>query len=112
MIHLPTVLETMKKLDADGNAPLFDLEVGSSDEKRKTAGNILRFVQVRISNLKAKVSGSKPSEQHLKKLDRSKSRDPRHRLHGTLNLEDPRTGEINTVHVRLITRFNGQKVIY
>lgn len=82
------------------------------DVRRKKAGSVLRFEGVRVHNLEPKPTAGKATNRHKERLSQTTGRDPRHRVHGTLNLEELRTKQIHKIHVRLITRFNGQKVIY
>jgi hypothetical protein len=108
MIPWNIVLQQMKSFDEDGNPAVFDLEVKALDTKRSGSRQILRLERFTVNGLRKK----RPVIRHQEMVNKTKERNPNHRDNSTLNIKSIRTGEIKKIHLRLITRFNGDVVIY
>lgn len=106
VISLQDVLADM---DAGSN---FTIAFVTADRKRETGGEIIELENVRLHR-KADHEEDKSQKIAAPAVESAKldSRNPQHLQHGTRNLRLS-SGKIRKVHIRLIVKFNGAKVVY
>jgi hypothetical protein len=99
-----TLKESLRKLDA---GEICDLMVISADFKKKKAGKELHLDQV-----KKHIHLTYAMQKQLQKDQqrRSFARNPHHYDNSTRNVISP-NGDITTIHIRLIRRFNQKTVL-
>lgn len=115
MISLRSALDGMERLDSRKRAVPFDLVVVTADRKKMTGGELLELKggvlhgerkslhqDLRIG----RIEGGKPQDLNGGK----KIKGPNHWENKTRNVLLP-NGEVRKVHIRLIVRFNGQRVL-
>lgn len=84
-----------------------DIQFVKLDKKAKTGGQIRVYPKAKMYNLPKQPDKRKnPSQRAVLPI----ARNPHHDTHGTINLQLPNR-QVRTVHVKLITRFNGKKVL-
>lgn len=101
--------------EAINSGEAFDAVVVSCDRKRGTGGNLIRL-EGWMAHLKRETSNPKaePStEESIHRLPEKETKDPKHDVHGTLNVYNPADAAIRprTIHWDLIRIFNGKRVI-
>ncbi|MGV3588601.1 MAG: hypothetical protein ACO1OF_16465 [Adhaeribacter sp.] len=110
MILLKDALAQMEKKD-ERNWPVpFTIEFVTADRERNTGGEVIRLEKVvlarDVKGLKKKTSAI------LDSTEPDRAANPNHWLNGTRNLYHTQSQQIRKCHIRLITKFNGQPVIY
>ncbi len=100
----------MRKFDEKGKPAIFSLECISADHRYLPGGRVLRFEEARLSGHKPKSKIARHAEK-LRAIQ-AKKKDPDHRANSTVNVYDLRRKCTRKIHVRLITRLNGETVIY
>lgn len=97
----------------DGMPLRFDLRCISYDDKRGIGGEELEFKNVTLTDVKlAPKVGNVPDEfKRQQPAMISLNRNPQHRENKTKNLRLA-NGQIRKIHIRFITHFNGQKILY
>ncbi len=110
MIALIDVLNLMDEVDVSGKPNPFSIKFITCNRQKQTGGRIVHLPKaikhVSGSGKVAKdpASGTAPSGKVV--------RNPNHARNSTRNLSVPGTNEIIKCHIRLITEFNGHKVVY
>jgi hypothetical protein len=108
MIQLSDALEQMEQVNRRGFAVPFSIEVVSYDKKRDTAGDVKSYENAVLCTNKVvnkvwkstptkKVTTTKPVQNHWR--------------NATRNIQLP-NGEVKTIHIWLIRKFNNQKVVW
>jgi hypothetical protein len=96
----------MDRLDHKGKPYPFDVTFYTSDESQGKGG---QRISIKGAILTKHV---KNLPMHIRNVDGFRtSKKPRHFENATRNISDPE-GKITKVHIRLITHFNGHKVIW
>jgi len=83
----------------------FDIEVATCDVRRGTGGKLMAYPKC-IKHLSQTVK----STSKLKAATNKAPKNPNHQQNSTINLYLTQLREVRTVHIRLITRFNGKLV--
>jgi hypothetical protein len=111
-ISLADVLKEMRSVDERGNPKKFDLDVISLDKKKGNDGRVLRFKNAIVSGLKKQLTQTNLT-LHKEKLDQLTGikKDPSHAENLTLNIFCKEDAQVRKIHLFLISRFNGLKVI-
>lgn len=110
-IFLKDVLRQMELKDRDGFAFPFDIEVREFSAQNKTGGKYKVYNGARLLVSKPKSKSIKKSLlQKTLHPDKSK-KNPNHHENHTRNLELA-NGEIKTINIRFIIKFNGKLVNY
>lgn len=105
IISLAEVLQAM-----DSTAEPFDLVFTTADRKRKTGGELVALAGC-VKTGGPHVPKTAPAPVPAgNPAPATPGRNPQHRVHQTVNVTVLSSGKVKTVHVRLITEFNGQKV--
>lgn len=96
----------MDRVDHKGHPSSFDISFYTADRRRDTGG------------LPMSISGGiltkhvKGLPMHMRRVDGfAGAKKPRHYENATRNVSAP-DGSITTVHIRLITKFNGLQIIW
>lgn len=97
MIRLQEVLNKMQAVDKNGQLLPFSVVVITADRARKTGGEILEIESAVLARLD---KSDKDSYNQLSKK------------YSSINIKISDTDQIRAIHPRLITRFNGEGVIY
>jgi hypothetical protein len=106
MLFLKDVLEEMYKTDVKGKPKPFSIEFVTADTNRMTGGDLIKIEKaVLLQKNDKKILGS-TSEAKAKTR-----KNPNHWQNSTRNILLP-NGEKRKLHIRLITKFNKQPVIY
>ena len=112
-IYLADVLEQMRTLGPDGKAVPFSISVRTWQRFSKTGGALKNWAKAKMvmkeenPNLNSILSlRQKPKQRTVLK------RNPEHFENKTRNIKVLPEGKIRKIHIRLITMFNGKKVIY
>ena len=110
MIQVAEMLRQMERTDERHRPQPFSLRVCTCDEKRKTGGKMLELAHVVLGRL---VQPTGPAHaSHLRKTrPQPEAERPARRDTQSRTVFNPATQETLTVHIRLITQFNGQLVI-
>ena len=108
-ISLGDALKAMRSFDERGKPKKFDLEVISLDKKKGNDGRVLRFQNAIVSGLR-KQSKSLIHKDKMESLS-GIQKDPSHAENLTLNVFCKEDLQVRKIHLFLITRFNGLKVI-
>ncbi|WP_338765968.1 hypothetical protein WAF17_02760 [Bernardetia sp. ABR2-2B] len=108
-IFLREALKQMNARDEDNNLIPFSLRLYTADRKNKTGGQLLYFENCVISKL-ARLTELQKKYRRLALKD--KTIKANHWENSTRNILLLNSGEIRTVHIRLITHFNSQKIIW
>jgi hypothetical protein len=106
MEFLKAVLEEMERTDAKGQLKPFSIEFVTADRNKKTGGEIIKVDKAVI--LKKMNYASSTSSVKAEPMNKKKSN---HWENSTRNILLP-NGQKRKLHIRLITKFNGQAVIY
>lgn len=104
-ITLQECFDIMFQLDSRGRPVPFNITWLTWDEKRQTGGQVKKL-DCFLKNGNRTGSKFKPVTAAV-----SDRRDPRHDIHGTINLQIKNTFEIRKAHTWLIFSLNGYKVI-
>jgi hypothetical protein len=107
MIQLSEAVRKMEQKDENGDPIPFSLRFVAADKKKGKAG---RFVD--IDN--AIIEGQK-NAGNGKKVDSApdeNSKKPRHNINRTRNIIVLPSKKKRKLHLRLLTQFNGDKVVY
>lgn len=109
LIPTSEALRVMRSFDAKGYPVKFDIEVLALNNKKGTAGRVLRYENVNISGLKKQTV----AEKHKEKLqsDSGSAKAPDHSTNLTLNIYHKLTNQTRKIHLFQITRLNGHKVL-
>jgi len=99
------MLEHMRRKDHKGRFVPFSVKMVRCDRTSKSGGEWLELNDVTLPKQEVK----KISKQ-LPASGATENKNPNHRHNGTINFMLP-NGQIRKGHIRLITRFNGMKVI-
>lgn len=109
MIRLESVLREMEKVDKRGNPVPFTIRFCTANLQANTGGEILELkgavLAVKLKSIPPYVKNELQKEQEL-----INKRNANHWVNGTRNLWH-NNGYVKT-HIRLITSFNNQEVIY
>lgn len=110
-IFLKDVLRQIELKDQDGFAVPFDIEVREFSAQNKTGGKYKTYNSARllISKPKSKTVQKNLLAKLLSPLHAQKN--PNHHENQTRNIELA-NGEIKTVNIRFIIKFNGKYVVY
>lgn len=103
-ISLINVLQRMDELDHNSNPIMFNIKFVTADKKRMSGGEIIEIKYAK------KCIGIRNNEAVFD-TGNKKRKKPNHYINSTRNILCP-NGQIRKIHIRLITEFNGQKVIY
>jgi len=110
-IFLKDVLQQMELKDPDGFAVPFDIEVREFSAQNKTGGKYKVYNGARLLVSKPKKNRI-PGIPEAGVIYRDKSRkNPNHHDNQTRNIELA-NGEIKTINIRFIIKFNGKSVNY
>jgi len=101
-------MSRMRTFDDQGKVKAFDLEFVTADRKRTTGGELKRLINAKLMFTARDVGAAKGPQ--TKAIEATK-RPPNHQQHDTINVLTPE-GSITKVHVRLITSFNNQTIIW
>jgi hypothetical protein len=98
----------MNQVDDEGNAVVFSVKFLSLNRQKGKGGKWIELQQACLSrqrqpNSSAKSSGSGKVHEQLKA--------PRHEANGTVNFLNVANGSLVKAHWKLITRFNGERVL-
>ncbi|MBD3627597.1 hypothetical protein [Cyclobacterium sp.] len=105
-IRLRDALRAMDRLDHKGNPTPFTITFYTADRKRDTGGKKMTIEGGILSK------HAKGLPMHMRRVDGfGGSKAPRHYQNATRNVSSP-DGSITTVHIRLITHFNGLRIIW
>ncbi len=96
----------MELKDGTGKPVPFDIEFVKADRKKKTGGEIVALEKVVLSKNQDKES------PEAKSASEPGHKSPNHWQNSTRNLKILSSNHIRKVHIRLITKFNGQKVFW
>jgi hypothetical protein len=92
----------------------FSIKVQPYDEKRDLKGRERGWIELQEAMSIRTISESDKDETHAKRVKKSK-RNSNHRYHATRNIRiainKKPIGDITKIHVDLIVRFNGRKLI-
>lgn len=111
VIFLKEVLEIMDLKMPNGDAVKFDIEVFTFNRNNKEGGKLKIYNDAKKCIAKVKNSTYKPSQlDKLMQVDKAK-KNPNHFENRTRNIELP-NGDIRTINILFIKKFNGQKVYY
>jgi hypothetical protein len=106
MIFLKDVLETMEQTDKKNQLKPFSIVFVTADRNKKTGGDIIEIERATIlKRLPGEKKAAKPQ------ANKSITKTPNHWDNSTRNILLP-NGQKRKIHIRLITRFNNQPVIY
>lgn len=93
-------------LNRINNNEVFDIEYATCSKKRRTGGKLLGFAHcVKFTN--QSLPKVKLSQFEAEKPKRSHN----HKIHSTVTIYRQDHREVKTVYIRLITMFNGKRVI-
>jgi hypothetical protein len=106
MIFLKAVLEEMEETDKAGQLKPFSIEFVKADRNKKTGGDIVSIEKAVILKRMNYSSTTSTAVQQSGKNKKSN-----HWENSTRNILLP-NGQKRKLHIRLITKFNGQPVIY
>ena len=111
IITLPEVLKQMDQFDEKGKPVPFSIKFVTCDLRRKSGGELIELENVVkcVGKKKGKVIFDDRKKTPNKKKEK---KNPKHWDNSTRNILIPSSGQIRKCHIRLITEFNGQKVIY
>lgn len=86
---------------------IFDIEYCTADKKRGTGGDLVAY------NRAVKHTKQELPKKQLEKLEATQPllRSANKKYHSIINIYLPQIREIRTLHIRLITAFNGKRVI-
>lgn len=92
-------------LDVIDSGCSFDLVRCKADRTRKTAG------ELRVHKNWTKAKFETLPDIILHKNGFRKPTDPKHSEHKTRNIYNPATQEIKKIYIKLVTQFNGKRVV-
>lgn len=112
-ITLAEVLQTMENVTANGKPVPFSIECISCDEAKDDGGDLMKFDKATLAFVSK--TGTRQFQHsrrlaELEKLDKQ-GKAPNHVKNGTINIKNE-SGSITKLHIWLITKFNGNKVIW
>lgn len=101
------VIQLKEVIDGIESGKPFDIVFVTADRKKGTGGEIKRYKNWVKCNLEAM------PEPILRrnKMEIGSYKMPQHQEHKTKNIMNPVTRDIRKVHIRLITEFNGKRVV-
>lgn len=100
----------MDKVDASGRPLPFSITFVTADRTRRRGGEII-FID-KAQKCVGKRNGGVLYPTPVNPVSPgSIARDPNHRQNDTRNIFIPSSGQVRKVHLRLITQFNGKRVI-
>jgi hypothetical protein len=106
VILLKDALRMMERLDHKGRPIPFSLSFVTADRRRDLGGEIKSISGAILSKHNTLLP------KYVRTVDGfGNSKAPRHYENATRNVQSP-DGGITKVHIRLITNFNGQKIIW
>lgn len=106
VILLRDALRMMDRLDHKNRPIPFSLSFVTADRRRNTGGEIMSISGAILSKHNTILP------KYVRTVDGfGGSKSPRHYENATRNVQSP-DGSITKVHIRLITTFNGQKIIW
>lgn len=108
MIQLKEALAQMEQTDANGDKKPFSLQFVTANRSKKTGGRIIDLEQAVLNPAQSNPGGQKAAENGQEKPQKR----PNHAQNNTLNIKILSSGKTRKVHKRLITYFNGEKVVY
>ncbi len=88
----------------------FAITFVTSDEKRKSGGELIRVKERSATKYRDFVPGDE--RDFTGKGKAAFSKNPNHGVHATRNINIPGIAHIVKIHIRLITSFNGKKVYW
>jgi hypothetical protein len=101
------VIELREVLDLIESGKPFDITFVTADRKKGTGGEIKRYT----GWVKCDLSAMPEPVLRRNKIPINIVKDHQHRQHKTKNIMNPVTRDIRKVHIRLITEFNGKRVV-
>ena len=101
MIPYADVMRLMNKTDHKGDAVPFSMKVVRLDRNRNSGGDLLVIDKAVISRKKATNPSVTPSKVS-----------PKHYENSTRNIQLIPSGEIRSIHPRLIIEFNNKPMFY
>lgn len=114
-ITLAEVMQRMRERGPDGERKACDLEFVKADRKTGKAGELRKLENARLLVIQESALGvtvpMHSKAEPVTVVPAKVRRDPNHDLHDTINLITEK-GAIVKAHVRLLTRFNGQPIIW
>lgn len=107
---LAIAMKEMRQVDVNGYPVPFDIELVTADKRRKKAGEFVSHTGCTLPTARRLTT----SQRHTERLAElgSPHKDPHHKLHGTINIRKMSANKNIKVHVRLITEFNGYRIIW
>lgn len=109
-IQLKEVLATMDLVNEEKKPIPFAITFYTADEERDTGGEKIEVKQQIATKVR---KFALPDAEHVNKLgEPAKSKSPMHSFHSTRNINIPGYDHPVKLHIRLITHFNGKRVIW
>jgi len=109
MIALRDVLRQMEAVDEHENSIPFSIKVVKYNEQLDTGGDFFEVNRAILTK-----SGKKSPVQQGRSIELKEEeqlrRNPNHAVNLTRNITLLPSGNIRTIHIHLITRFNGERV--
>jgi len=107
-MQLITLAEVLHALNT--TADPCTITFSTADRQRRTGGELVTLEGCVKTGADREPRAPVSTGQQPAAEQRGPKRRPNHRAHQTINLTILSSGKVRTVHVRLITEFNGQKV--
>lgn len=107
VMPLHRVITLMNQVDNQGNPVVFEVEMISVNRQKKTGGRRIILQRACLSRTKQKRSGCSGKNNS----DYVQAKAPNHEENGTVNFLNLANNTIVKGHWKLITMFNGQRVI-
>ena len=108
MIRLIDALNLMDEVDREENPIPFSLKYITYNRKKKSGGEIIEIDKA----VKCVAMRGGKIVYDTRKKEKDISKNPNHFKNSTRNLNIVGTDQIRKCNIRLITEFNGQKVIW
>lgn len=101
------VIQLREVLDTIESGKPFDITFITADRKKGTGGEIKRYT----GWVKCDLAAMPEPVLRRNRIPVNSLKEAAHRLHKTKNIMNPVTRDIRKVHIRLITEFNGKRVV-
>jgi hypothetical protein len=108
MIQLVQVMKSMRAVNSWNKPIPFSIQYVKADRRRHSAGEIVTITNA----IKRKSTASVAAEKHKDRLAIIDKTDQGTELGSIVNVYDQDRKKIMPIHVRLITAFNDERVIY
>lgn len=107
------LIRLSEALDIIDQGVVFSIQFKTADKKKQTGGKTIAMLRAIKANEKPWDKTKRNFQSSEQKAEsRVLLKDPRHYKNSTRNIKAEGTQNVRKVHVRLITHFNGKKVIW